>query len=258
MGLRTDFLGRVVLGSAIGLGVLAISHPNQPQNKVAPGIQKEIENKKRALHREIEDIKGIVENMRRQGVPEPQLEKVAKVFAEDFGKRLIDLEKAEKRGAIEGKDLIPPIVGIGVALGMFLILNRLLPKSLLGNNKNIKPLEKNFLGEELNGIDWSQPIDIDKALKALKEFRDKQELLPEENVEIKSVLESLVSILERIKQINNKDNLTIGDKPKLTEIYTDLDNLLKKLKTTLKPEPDLKSEPIHSQWENLSTSIKVK
>lgn len=113
---------------------------------------------------------------------------------------------------------------------------------------------QNFLGEKIE----AKPIDVDAALKALKEFRDNQNLPSGEQAEIKKVLPEFISILERIKQLNDKENLAIGDEQLLRKTYFELEDALNKLNDILKIGPDLEGNKIApGNWEELSTGIKV-
>ncbi len=250
-------IGKFVLGSAIGFGGLALPNSAQAQNKpdniqekALTDRQKELEKARKAIHRETEDVKELIEHMRRQGVPEAYLGKIAKVFSEDFAKRLTDLEK------IEGQGKTPEWLGTAAGILVFLIVLGLLLRSHPKNTKQSQD-KKNFLEEEIDNIDWAKPFDVDKALEALIKFRDKQEL--SQNPEIKEALANIISATEQLKQIQSKGNLTIGDKPLLVEMSFKVDDALNKLWKLLKLNSDPENEITLEEWkEILSTGIMVK
>ena len=271
MRLGANFLTKIVVGYTIGIGTLAMPSSIQAQNKPIAERQIEIEKAKQELRREIEARKELIERMRGDGIPEVQLEKVAKVFSEDFLKRLLELERAERLNNKEKNDFTTlELLGIVAAFGLLIFLSLLLESYTKDKSNDTKQSqdkkespaqaksnEINFLGEEISKIDWTKPADVDTAMEALRKFRDSQALLPEEQFGIRDALSNFISILEKVKQANDKEKLTIGDKPLLREIYFELIEALDKLSIALKPEPDLESEPTLSEWEELSTRIKA-
>ena len=147
----------------------------------------------------------------------------------------------------------PPVVAAGIAFGGVGICIKLLEQGQAEASNTIN--KRNIFGEEIGNIDKNKTLDVDKALKALKEFHDKQDL-PQQS-EIKNILVNIISTLERLKRINNKGNLAVGDQPELRANYVELDEALDKLWKSLRVDPDIENEIILPEWQKLSTGFKI-
>ncbi len=263
MSSRVTFLGKMILGTVVGFFPLATPNSIQAQNN--PVAERQRERARRVIHKEMEDRRALIEIMRRKGVPEAQLEKIAKIFLEDHAKKIAALEVDKRQVNKRDANSFPTLsqkISIATGVGVSLIVLGLLLKSGPKDKKELPqqpPSGQNYLGEKIDQIDWTKPIDLDAALEALIKLRDELELPKEKQTEIKKIFSRIIFIIDRLKTINTKENLTIDDKPKIREIYFELGNELDQLTGLLEvPDvEDVENEIIVPERQELSTEIKA-
>ncbi len=109
-------------------------------------------------------------------------------------------------------------------------------------------------GKEIINLSGNGFIDADKEFELFLEVLNKKTLSKEDQFEIKAILANIISSVERVQKLTDKD-LTMGDKPQMRAIFFELDEALNKLWIYLKQVDRIEQK---QEQDNLDkTAIKI-